>query len=852
MILAVVAEISVGLPDRGLIQEYSSKIILYEDQLANLTVQVENLEISGMSFNELEFELVKNEIKEMEVLITQLKDSLNGSNIIIDNLFLEIQNLSAAVGELETLDKNNVLVIRREVSALRKQLKECEEAKNQTSSPIIPGSCNHGTLLNMSEPFIVQLNWKGFSYKGGAWGKDPEPATSNRELYWQVPLTNDFRYMQQYRYYNSYDDLRLYRNPHDGWTSYYGQGSGMVVYKEKLYYNCQDSNQICRVSVNTGNFEMRKSLPNATFNNMFSYAGTPWQDIDIAVDESGLWAIYATEESTGNIVISKLNETTLDVEDTWVTRMYRRAVSNAFITSVSNTSGTLDANGVCRCAVYLPDEPFPVDRFEKLEILSVSLSSSVQQEISKIQQYTSKMYAYEQRLQNLTARVQTIERGDISFTELDFELLRIEIAQMESLVTQLKTSVSDSNGIISQLYTEFAGSGNGTRDENGACQCLVYLPDPTFPVTRVEQLEIQAVSLLASVEREIAKIGVYTNKISVYEKRMQNLTLRVDRLEKGEITYTELDFELLRIEIKEMESLVSQLKASFSDSNFLVDQLYLEVIPLESSCNHGPISNLSQPFVVQLNWRGFGFKAGAWGKDPEPVPSKKELYWQAPLNTDNRYMEYYRYYSSYDDFLLYKNPAEKRITYGQGSGMVVYKNYLYYNCHSSRDVCKLDIETNSLVVRKTIPNAAYDNRFSYSTPWQDIDVVVDESGLWVIYATEESTGNIVIGKLNETTLNIEKTWVTKQYKPSVSGAFLVCGVLYATRTVNTRQEEVFYMYDTKTEQEGRVSVVYSKMMEYIYGVNYNPKDHKLYAYNDGYLVTYDLSFSAAGQAPKPA
>uniref|UniRef100_A0A8C4T7B2 Olfactomedin 4 n=1 Tax=Erpetoichthys calabaricus TaxID=27687 RepID=A0A8C4T7B2_ERPCA len=447
----------------------------------------------------------------------------------------------------------------------------------------------------------------------------------------------------------------------------------------------------------------------------------------------------------------------------------------------------------------------------------------------------------------------------------------------------------------------FAGSGNGTRDENGACQCFVYLPDPTFPVTRVEQLEIQAVSLLASVEREITKIGVYTNKISVYEKRMQNLTLRVDRLEKGEITYTELDFELLRIEIKEMESLVSQLKASFSDSNFLVDQLYLEIrnmsrtvsslealdknnvlsvrreilslkkrlqeceelkntttIPTPSppilygSCNHGPISNISQPFVVQLNWRGFGFKAGAWGKDPEPVAPKKELYWQAPLNTDNRYMEYYRYYGSYDDFLLYKNPAEKRITYGQGSGMVVYKNYLYYNCHSSRDVCKLDIETNTLVVRKTLPNAAYDNRFSYSTPWQDIDVVVDESGLWVIYATEESTGNIVISKLNETTLNIDKTWVTKQYKPSVSSAFLVCGVLYATRTVNTRQEEVFYMYDTKTEQEGRVSVVYSKMMEYIYGVNYNPKDHKLYAYNDGYLVTYDLRFSPVVQAPKPA
>ncbi|XP_039601241.1 olfactomedin-4-like [Polypterus senegalus] len=439
------------------------------------------------------------------------------------------------------------------------------------------------------------------------------------------------------------------------------------------------------------------------------------------------------------------------------------------VTSVSNTSGTLDANGVCRCAVYLPDEPFPVDRFEKLEILSVSLSSSVQQEISKIQQYTSKMYAYEQRLQNLTARVQTIERGDISFTELDFELLRIEIAQMESLVTQLKTSVSDSNGIISQLYTEIRNMS-----------------------TTIASLETMDKNNVVSLRREILSL----------KKRLQDC-----------------------------DTLKNQTIFSANSRPIVYEK-----------CNHGTISNVSQPFVVQLNWRGFSYKAGAWGRDPEPVSPKKELYWQAPLNTDMVYMQWYRYYLSYDDFLLYRSPAEKSIAYGQGSGMVVFKNHLYYNCYNTRDVCKLELDTNTITVRKTITNAAFNNRFSYSTPWQDIDVVVDESGLWVIYATEESTGNIVISKLNETTLNIDRTWVTKQYKPSVSNAFIVCGVLYATRTVNTRQEEIFYMYDTKTEQESRISVTYNKVMEYIYGVNYNPKDHKLYVYNDGYLLTYDLNF----------
>uniref|UniRef100_A0A8C4XFH4 Olfactomedin 4 n=1 Tax=Erpetoichthys calabaricus TaxID=27687 RepID=A0A8C4XFH4_ERPCA len=441
-----------------------------------------------------------------------------------------------------------------------------------------------------------------------------------------------------------------------------------------------------------------------------------------------------------------------------------------------------------------------------------------------------------------------------------------------------------------------AGHANGTVDANGVCQCQVYLPDPTFPVDRLEKLEMTSTSLTVSVEQQIIKVE-YTSKISVFEKRMHNLTVRIEIMESSGLTYTELDFELIKLEIKEMEKLITELKGSLSGSNVIVEQLYIEIknisliitslealdknnvlairreilalkkklqeceelrnqtLPVPTkppiiygSCNHGLISNVSQPSVVQLNWRGFSYIAGAWGKDPEPVYPRKELYWQAPLNTDNRYMQYYRLYTSYDDFLLYKNQIEATYTYGQGSGMVVYRNHLYFNHYGTRDVCKIDLNTQKVAVRKPVPFAVFNNRFSYSTPWQDIDVAVDESGLWVIYATEESTGNIVIGKLNETTLDIERTWVTKQYKPSVSNAFVVCGVLYATRTINTRQEEIFYMYDTKTDQESIISIPYKKMMENIYGVNYNPKDHKLYVYNGGYLTTYDLSFYPTAEA----
>lgn len=44
----------------------------------------------------------------------------------------------------------------------------------------------------VSRPSVVQLNWKGFSHKAGAWGRDSAP-NSNSSLYWVAPLDINFR-----------------------------------------------------------------------------------------------------------------------------------------------------------------------------------------------------------------------------------------------------------------------------------------------------------------------------------------------------------------------------------------------------------------------------------------------------------------------------------------------------------------------------------------------------------------------------------------------------------------------------------------------------------------------------------
>ncbi|NXD21231.1 OLFM4 protein, partial [Spelaeornis formosus] len=436
-----------------------------------------------------------------------------------------------------------------------------------------------------------------------------------------------------------------------------------------------------------------------------------------------------------------------------------------------------------------------------------------------------------------------------------------------------------------QLFTNVSGSVN----DEGTCQCSVYLPDTTFPVQKAEQLEIIASTLSEKFEAELSKVREYSKRIEIYQQQIFNLTIRVQEVEAGGVSFTELDFQLLKVEIRDLERLVTQLKSSLVGSNVIVEQIYLEITnltilvnELESldknnvlairrqivslqnrlkeceenankttpppyfppgTCIHRGLMNVSQPYVVKLNWRGFSYKYGSWGRDYYPSNPEKEVYWVAPLNTDGRYLEYFRIYSSFDDLLLFKYKYERRITYGEGSGAALYKNNLYYHAYGSRNMVKYDIETNREVLRKELPGAAIGNRFSYAgVAWQDIDFAVDEGALWVIYSTENNVGNIVISRLNETTLDVLNTWQTRQYKPSVSNAFMLCGVLYATRPLNTKKEEIFYMYDTSTGQEGRISIIMDKKVDTIQSIDYSPTDQKLYVYSDAYLVRYDVTF----------
>lgn len=57
-------------------------------------------------------------------------------------------------------------------------------------------------------------------------------------------------------------------------------------------------------------------------------------------------------------------------------------------------------------------------------------------------------------LTNLTSRLEILESGPDKYIKLEFDLLRVELREFESLVTHLKTSLNSSSLVFDSLYSE--------------------------------------------------------------------------------------------------------------------------------------------------------------------------------------------------------------------------------------------------------------------------------------------------------------------------------------------------------------------------------------------------------------
>ncbi|XP_041527318.1 adhesion G protein-coupled receptor L3 isoform X14 [Microtus oregoni] len=238
-------------------------------------------------------------------------------------------------------------------------------------------------------------------------------------------------------------------------------------------------------------------------------------------------------------------------------------------------------------------------------------------------------------------------------------------------------------------------------------------------------------------------------------------------------------------------------------------------------------------------------QSGAWCKDPLQASDKIYYMPWTPYRTDTL-----TEYSSKDDFIAGRPTTTYKLPHRvDGTGFVVYDGALFFNKERTRNIVKFDLRTRIKSGEAIIANANYHDTSPYR--WggkSDIDLAVDENGLWVIYATEQNNGKIVISQLNPYTLRIEGTWDTAYDKRSASNAFMICGILYVVKSVYEDDDneatgnKIDYIYNTDQSKDSLVDVPFPNSYQYIAAVDYNPRDNLLYVWNNYHVVKYSLDF----------
>ncbi|NXX61190.1 MYOC protein, partial [Scopus umbretta] len=237
-------------------------------------------------------------------------------------------------------------------------------------------------------------------------------------------------------------------------------------------------------------------------------------------------------------------------------------------------------------------------------------------------------------------------------------------------------------------------------------------------------------------------------------------------------------------------------------------------------------------------------KYGVWMKDPEPVPPfTRETTWRVDVvSTEVRQLLQYEAAEQ----LAQGYPAKVHILPQplESTGAVVYRGGLFFQPRRSPAVARYDLRREAVTAEKEIPGAGYHGQYPYSWGgYTDIDLAVDETGLWVIYSTEKARGAIVLSKLDPETLEIQQTWETNIRKRGVANSFVICGTLYTVSSYSARNATINFAYDTATGTSRALSIPFENRFRYLSMVDYNPAERQLFAWDSFNMVAYPVRLS---------
>ncbi len=253
---------------------------------------------------------------------------------------------------------------------------------------------------------------------------------------------------------------------------------------------------------------------------------------------------------------------------------------------------------------------------------------------------------------------------------------------------------------------------------------------------------------------------------------------------------------------------------------------------LECSCT---LTDAGRPETLVYS----GSTWGQWMADPlETLGSG--LYWEMDAYGDPPTYTLTEY-ASLEDLEARSASGTVSLPYAyDGTGAVVYDGYLYYNQSSGNTLVKFDLATEEVDGTLSLSSAGSHNTYPYEWGgYSDIDFAIDEQGLWVLYATRENSGRMVISSIDPDSFTLVDTWNTdSEEKTGIGNAFMVCGVMYAVEDYSSSTTRIYYAYDTAESTSSSLSITWYNEHGYNSMMAYNPTDELIYSWDSGYRVIY--------------
>ncbi|KFU85593.1 Noelin-2, partial [Chaetura pelagica] len=248
----------------------------------------------------------------------------------------------------------------------------------------------------------------------------------------------------------------------------------------------------------------------------------------------------------------------------------------------------------------------------------------------------------------------------------------------------------------------------------------------------------------------------------------------------------------------------------------------------------GKLTGVSHPITI----RASGSRFGSWMTDTMTPSADSRVWYMDGYYKGRRVLEF----RTLNDFVSGQNFVQHLLPHPwAGTGHVVFNGSLYYNKYQSNVAVKYHFRSRSVLVQRSLAGAGFNNTFPYSWGgFSDIDFMVDESGLWVVYTTNQNAGNIVVSRVDPQTLEVLRSWDTGYPKRSAGESFMICGTLYVTNS-HLAGAKIYFAYYTNTSSYEYTDIPFHNQYSHISMLDYNPRERVLYTWNNGHQVIYNVT-----------